>query len=313
MRSSRKLFYLATFIIILGCGELHSGSKSQIAAPGRFPSAPEYGATTLSEPTFDSLGRFQQYLVHFVDPREDSAYEIVDSFLSGYAPVVCDSSALAFMDRDTSCLSLITMEMQSPRKRCTVTKLCHLLGQAGVIESFRYRRSDSLLIFSERRFDQPRERTTIATVKGDGSLDTVDQLDQFRDPVLSQDGTEVLLITSVPGPDGSSKVPGIGVYDLSSRLLTRPIPSNFGVFDARKLVKNGPLFYVRVDSSGGSNVWCYDQATGEHQISFLSHPEFARRITLTPDTLQYQVLKSQGATSEFIRVVSMAIDDTERK
>lgn len=311
MRKSELLCVLV-LLMVGACGRAVGESKVKLDYPRRFNTSPKYGVTTSLPPAFDAQGRLPQYVVRFDGLGAESTYQVVDSFFSGYMSVACDSSTVAFLDRDSSHLWLTTLELEGSHRRDKIVDLHHLCGPTATLEAFRYRRRDSLLVFSEYNIELPMRRTTITVVTGPAGLDTVDQLAGFSDPNMSGDGTEILLATSDPRPGGGS-VPSVGIYDILSHSLSRPIESGFGVFSLCRRARNEPMFYARNNSTGYPNVWCLDPATGEHQITFLTPPEYAKYITLSQDSLKYKVLRDGASGSELVRVESLALADILRK
>jgi hypothetical protein len=306
MNTQRCGIWIVFALTVLSSITVEGGDSLQWDDPTPFHLSPKYGITVCTPPLFDSIGNFQLYVVRFRMPEDGPGYELVDSFFTGFLPVECDTSNIAFMQRGTGELLLISMELESPRRRDTLIELVRPRG-AGNMQSFIFRRQDSLLVLSESFTPKPRWQTTVTILKGSHRLDTLACLTDFGNPHLSGDGSEILLDTFEETREGYV-VPGIGVYDIWTNSLTRPIASRFGVAIAIRSARDEPLFYIRNGPSGLGNVWCFDSLNGEQQITFLLPPEYVGKYELSEDTLWYQVMQSVGVSSgEYDRTESVSL------
>ncbi len=282
-----------------------TGGSPGNVRPYKLAGIPDYGMAVrfleVHREGFETLW----YLVRFADKQNTDEYEIVDSVLGRLSPQVCGSSELAYISERDKALALVTIDLSEANARDTVVAWDFPGIPASLLALFRYKRDDSLLIFTlnESTGHTCPWQTYLTRIVDLSTLDTIVHLDGYQNPVLSPDGTEVFL-QRVYDADGTRDWRfDIAIYDLLADSIIAPVESPYDVcfpFRADRLV---PLYYVKVDSLGGINVWRWSVGTGEQQVSQFELPQRVSGYRLGDDKLVCHVTLQGDETPDVEEVV----------
>lgn len=283
-------------------------SQSDLYPPPKYFGSRSYSFTIDSVNTVDENDRLVYYIVRFTNDSTNSEYEVLGSIAPDQPPLFCAENALFCVEYDSTCTHFIVVPVETLELQDTVLSLCistiyWIPGRLG----YQFRLQDSILTFEENSPDPSvRRRSLICRIKPGRTCDTVAIIEDTRYPAISDDGTEVFLLTMTDFPNADSTASdsthfSMSIYDLVADSLIVPFPSDWQVVDLSRTNRNSPLFYVRIDSNRvSSDVWVVKDS--EHfQVTQLDSDEYAGDFIIEGDSLICQAYKS-GRPRRYRRV-----------